>query len=369
MLIKKIFLSNIRNLKSQEIELGFNTIFLSGKNGQGKTSLLEAIFILSHLRSFRSSSLTDIINTKEKSAYVGAIMQSNLGEFKLEVAIQGKKRELLINSKKVSTVEIFCGQLKTVLFTPEDLEIIKGAPQVRRQFLDRVLAMLDPKVINLLSEYSKRLKFRNALLRNNDISGAELLVPKLSELNNLIVNMRIDLVNKLKTRTSEIYSRISGQEEEGFELIYQSSFIDEHTKCPYKINEIEALFKEEKKKEEVLGRTTIGCHRDELKIDFINKGSRMLSRLTSSQGQTRTKVLSIKLASAEIIHQNTGEWPIFLLDDVEAELDKERTANLRTEILNYKGQVFLTGTELVINDFNTLNTKEIRVHDGVLLDK
>ncbi len=321
MVIKKLFLSNIRNLKTQEIDLSSqsvnkpDTVFLSGKNGQGKTSLLEAIFILSHLRSFRSSSLTDVININESSAYVGALLQSNLGEFKLEVAIKGKARELLINSKKVSSVEKFCGQLKTVLFTPEDLEIVKGAPQIRRQFIDRVLAMLDPRAISLLTEYSKRLKFRNALLKINDHSGARLLLPKLAELNHLIVKKRLDLVNKLKQKISPIYARISGLEDEDFELVYQSSFVGLDNISPLEIDKIESLFIAEEKKESVLGRTTIGCHKDELKIEFINKGMRTLSRVTSSQGQTRTKVLSIKIASSQIIQENTpirGFFPFLL---------------------------------------------------------
>lgn len=358
MILKKLFVSNIRNLKPQEINLSQQTVFLIGKNGQGKTSVLEAIFVLSHLRTFRSNTLLDVINinpienseknsiAKNKEAFIKAVLETNLGELELAVSINGKKREFLLNGKRITSVEKFCGILKTVLFTPDDLEIIKGSPQIRRQFLDRVLVMLDPKDIILLNEYSKKLKIRNLLLKQKDFKAAKLFVNQLIQLNLEIVKKRVKLVNLLQAKIGDLYSRISGIEKENFHLIYQSTFLNETNDYLKSIEECQQLFFEQEQRENILGRTALGCHKDELKIEFHHNDLKTNSRITSSQGQIRTKILSFKLASAEIIHDITGKWPILLLDDVEAELDNDRSKNLREIIFSYQGQVFITGTAL-----------------------
>lgn len=353
MFIKELFVSNLRNLEQQNLVFNSPVNFLSGGNGQGKTSVLEAIFILSHLRSFRSSSLKDVISVLknkpdsilvgEKTAYIKVILELELGLVELEISLQGKNREILVNKKKVNSLDKFCGILKTVLFTPEDLEIVKGSPQIRRQFLDRVLAMFDPKNIILLNDYSKRHKFRNALLKSGDLNGSRMFIDQLIELNQEIVKRRLELVNLLKSKVGALYSEIAGDQEESFDLAYESAFLNNNTLLGF--DEIKDKFLSTEKRDIVLGRSSLGCHRDELKIDLINDGIRTLSRTTASQGQTRTKVLSFKLASAELIHTKTGEWPVLLLDDVEAELDQTRSDNLFNKISSYKGQVFITGTK------------------------
>ena len=211
MRLRSLFISNIRNLTAQNINLTSDVIYLEGKNGQGKTSVLEAIFLLSHVRSFRSQALSDIITiSKEKSnsSFIKGEVNTALGKIQLEFLIAGKKRELTINDKKTSKVDDFCGKLKTVLFTPEDLEIVKGAPLIRRQFLDRILVMLNPHDISLLNEYSKVLKFRNKLLKDKQLKQAVLLNEKLILLNLEIVQKRVSLVEKLKNKVKTLYFEI-----------------------------------------------------------------------------------------------------------------------------------------------------------------
>jgi len=375
-IIKKLFISNIRNLQPQEINTAHQTVFLLGKNGQGKTSVLEAVFLLSHLRSFRSTTLLDVINInpteelkksprlKNKEAFVRAILETNLGEVELAVSINGKKREFLLNGKKITSVEKFCGILKTVLFTPEDLEIVKGAPQIRRQFLDRILVMLDPKDIGILNDYSKKLKIRNHLLKQKDYKAANLFNNQLIQLNIEIVKKRVNLVNLLQLKIGDLYSEISGVENENFQLVYQSTFFNEVENDFRSLEECQQLFFEQEQRESILGRTALGCHKDELKIEFHHNDLRTNSRITSSQGQTRTKVLSFKLASAQIIHDITGKWPILLLDDVEAELDSDRSRNLRKRVFSYQGQVFITGTSLELDKNEKADYVEFVIEKG-----
>lgn len=383
MRIKKISFSNFRNLSQETLDLSYNNsdnqeiyknIFISGKNGQGKTSVLEAIFILSHVRTFRSSSLRDVISIKKsedkkdkgvnlnlKYAYVSGIIETELGEVELEISIEGKKRDLLINKKRVQSLDSFCGVLKTVLFTPEDVDIVKGAPQIRRQFLDRTLAMINPQYIALLSEYTKKIKFRNSLLKSGDLKGRNLFIEDIIRLNQKIVEKRQSIILDLKTKALNVYSKIVGNSEENFDLVYNSNFLKEGRILS--TEEIRADFEKIEEKEFLLGRTLLGNHRDELKIELIRKGVRSNSKTTASQGQVRSKILSFKLSSAEIINEKTRTWPVLLLDDVEAELDLDRRGNLRDLILNYPGQVFITGTE-----FSELNTARKKALNLVLTE-
>lgn len=379
MSIKRLTYSSFRNLapttilfESEESSTRYKDIFISGKNGQGKTSLLEAIFIISHVRSFRSSSLKDVISLKKQDhalssnsfAYVSAIVETELGEVELEVSIQGKKRELLKNKKKIQSLESFCGQLKSVLFTPEDLEIIKGAPQIRRQFLDRILVMNNPRDITLLNEYTKKVKFRNASLKAGDVKGSKIFLDDIIDLNIKIIEKRRALIEELRKKVVSFYSKIAGDTKENFDLVYNSSFLDKEEVLG--AEQIKKMFESIESKETAMGRTLLGNHKDELKIEFQKDGVRSQSKIISSQGQMRTKILSFKLASAEIIKEKTGYWPVLLLDDVEAELDQERRHNLRKIVMDYSGQVFLTGTEFINNDNNTSKTLHVSLEDGIL---
>ena len=373
MRLRSIYISNIRNLKAKKIDFSADAVFLAGKNGQGKTSVLEAIFMLSHVRSFRSTNLEDIIclNCKDpsnKEAYIRGEVETELGNLDLEISIKNKKRLLKVSDKKIDGIEHFCGRLKTVLFTPEDLEIVKGAPLIRRQFLDRIIVMLKPFDIKLLNEYSKILKFRNRLLKDKKGAEAKLLNERLINLNLEIIGKRQELVGLLKEKVKKYYSKISGLEStEEIDLNYKSGFIDSLGQI-LSLEKSQELFFDNQQKEIILGRTLLGCHKDELKIDFINKGNRSLSKAISSQGQVRTKVLSFKLASAEIIHQVTGEWPILLLDDVESELDIDRIQNLKEEVLGYNGQVFMTGTSFEKFEISNKNLQKYTLLDGEILE-
>ncbi len=354
--LERLSIFGIRNLSPVTLELSPGVSYIFGNNGQGKTSLLEAIFLLSHARSFRSATLKNVLCRSGKiesnqapinqalvnQATVEGNFKSDLGEISIGVKINGGKRELYINEKKSSSTESFIGNLKTVIFTPEDLEIVKGTPSIRRQFIDRVLVMVSSKYTKNITEYAKILKIRNKLLFEGSAKEAFLFNERLAYFNAEILKERLDFVSIISPYISKIYKSISNNEEEII-INYKSNFYKEGRS--FSEVEIFRIFEEEKSKDALRRRTSYGIHKDEFVIDFVSSFASGSSREISSQGQIRTKSLACKLASAEFIEIKTGQKPVLLLDDVEGELDEIRRFNLYKYLSGLANQVLITGTK------------------------
>jgi len=346
--LKRLEVSGLRNIDHLKCSFDPGLSIILGKNGQGKTSVLEAIFLLSHARSFRTSSIKEIVKYGSLSGepnFATAYIETNLGEFEILINIHKGKRELLVNQKRVTRAGDFCGLLKTVLFTPEDLELVKGSPVIRRQFLDRVLVMLEPNLMNTLGEYSKVIKTRNVLLQEGDIRKANIFNEPLITLNLLIAKKRKEFIDGISDKVKEIYKKIANNStDEEISLEYKSTFFRNNSIIS--IDEALRLFEENQTRDRKLGRTNLGTHKDELSLNFLSDFASGSSRIISSQGQARTIALCCKLASAEYIKLRTGEKPVLLLDDVDAELDEERRASLYNLLNKHEGQIFLTGTRM-----------------------
>lgn len=361
MQLRAIEIQNLRNINKISTEFPRGSIFIHGKNGQGKTSIVEAIFLLSHARSFRTSSIKDLVTMygtgsesgkkTNSEVHVRGIIENALGSFELGISIKQGKRELLVNGKKVQNAADFCGRLKTVLFTPEDLELVKGAPLLRRQFLDRILVMLEPSIMNDLGEYTKILKNRNTLLAAGDHRKAKIFDSLLLEKNYLLIHKRSELLKKISENARKIYTKVAGTQNEEMHLEYKSALVKEGKVVTKE--EAQKIFEASFERDLKTGRTNIGIHRDEIMVKFTSEFAHGLSRIVSSQGQIRCVSLCCKLASAEYIKEKTEEAPLLLLDDMDSELDEDRRNALFELIKAYEGQIFLTGTRAPLESEKT----------------
>lgn len=371
MYLRRLEIYNLRNIVSIDFELNPGLSIIVGNNGQGKTSILEAIFLLSHARSFRTSSLKEVVNHKaSESSFIKGTVEGLLGTFEIHISIVNGKRVLSVNQKNINNTADFCGLLKTVLFTPEDLELVKGGPVIRRQFIDRVLVMLEPSLIKDLTEYARLVKTRNRLLIEGDTDRARLFDNNLIEKNLTIAEKRNSVILKIKGRAAEFYDQISQINDETIDLSYRSSFTNSADKIISR-EEARKIFTDAISKDVLHKRTNVGIHRDEILIKFSSPFAKGSSRVISSQGQVRLISLCCKLASADLIKEYTGEHPLLLLDDVDAELDRVRAKRLYSILAKYPGQILLTGTEFP-NDMNesineNINLSTFKVDSGVLL--
>ncbi|HMO17715.1 MAG TPA: DNA replication/repair protein RecF [Oligoflexia bacterium] len=350
MYLKQLEICNIRNLKDISLSLSPGISVITGNNGEGKTSILESIFLLSHARSFRTSSLKEVVShISSDSSFVKGEVESSLGNIELSVSIEkknnpGGKRYFNVNNKNVRSASEFCGRLKTVLFTPEDLELVKGGPVIRRQFIDRVLVMLEPSFLIDLSEYTKIVKSRNRLLIDGDFKSAILFNEPLLVKNIKIAEKRLSLVLAITERVSDLYKEISGSQSEHISISYRSSFVEKGGEL-CSLEKAREIMSSSIQKDMAHKRTCVGIHRDDVPLSFKSAFTQGLSRVVSSQGQVRLIALCCKLASAELISARTGERPVLLLDDVDAELDQGRSLRLYSVLMKYPGQILLTGTE------------------------
>lgn len=358
MLIKSLEVFGLRNLEPQHLEFTENINLFLGENGQGKTSILEAIFLLSHAKSFRTPTLKNILREdySEKDGNVKAVVGTELGEITLEVKVRSSKRELFLNDKRVNGAEGFIGNLKTVLFTPDDLELVKGAPQVRRQFLDRTLVMIDRSYTKTLIDYTKVLKMRNSLLHSERFSEADIFLDQLIRLNLEISNKRVNLINDIREHIERSYLDISGSSDESLSLEYKSNF----SKVNFSETEFRELFLSNLERDRVNRRTSIGVHKDDIKINFKSHTADGLSRELSSQGQARTIALSFKLGAFYLIKSITKDSPVLLFDDFEGELDEGRSRAFYKTLKEINAQTFLTTTHDKLNVGSGVLVRKVR---------
>ena len=333
-------LRNFRNYENLSLKLKPGVHILLGENGAGKTNLLEALEIVSALRSHRTRNDADIIRKDEREAFVEAEYERYEVKSSVSVTLQRRRgRVMRIGSGKAAVSEII-GNIKTVLFSPDDLMLAKGAPSLRRSFIDREICQASRIYLDNLMRYNGVLKERNALLKrikeglsNSDI--LEIYDAELAKYASLIVKKRIETVKELSDTAAKTVSELSG-ERENFEIIYSQEFsetIDE--------KDFLKLLKENYNKDIQRGFTGIGPHIDDLTF----KMNGMSLKNFASQGQQRTAVLATKLSEVTFLKEQTDEYPILLLDDVLSELDENRRIKL-LDFVDKKGiTTFLTATD------------------------
>ena len=350
MYVEKIKLQNFRNYKQLELNLNKNINIIYGNNAQGKTNILESIFLCSFGKSFRTTKEKEMIKFDETNLVVEVFYQKKDRNGKIKIEI-GDKKQIYLNGIKIKKLSELLGNVNIVIFTPDDINILKDGPAGRRRFLDMMIGQLRPNYVYNLNMYLKTIEQRNNYLRqireeNKPEEMLEIWDEKLAEYAQIIFNYRNEFIKKIVNKINKIHSEIT-ENKETLEIEYISN-------CENKENYLK-LLKERRKLDIIKGFTTKGIHRDDFMI-YINEKE---VGTYGSQGQNRTVVLSLKLAELNVIYDEIGEYPILLLDDFMSELDIERRKNFLNNIKNT--QVILTGTEkidLPNLEYNLYNVKK-----------
>ena len=351
MWIKNIKLKNFRNYNYEQINLEKNINIFYGENAQGKTNIIEAIFLSSMGKSFRAKKDKEMIKLSENKAMIEILFNKKDRDGKIKIELQNKKN-VYLNGIKLKKLSELLGNINIVIFTPDDINILKGGPQNRRRFLDIMISQLKPNYMYNLNLYLKTLEQRNNYLRqikeyNKDENLLEIWDEKLAEYAFNIYNYRNEFINKIKNKIKNIHSEITNNKEE-IEIEYL-------TECESKEKYLK-LLKDRRKLDIIKGYTTKGIHRDDF-IIYINKKE---LNIYGSQGQHRTAILSLKLSELNIIYEETGEYPILLLDDFMSELDEKRREHFLKNIKNT--QIIITCTEKF--DIENNNILIYNVKDG-----
>lgn len=347
MQLNDLQLRNFRNY--QDLSLTFDkniTIFL-GENAQGKTNVLESIYVLAMTRSHRTNNEQELIAFDSDQAYLKGTLQKRNNQVPLEITLTKKGRKTKVNHIEQKKLSSYVGQMNVILFAPEDLSLVKGSPQVRRKFLDMEIGQIDPIYLYDLVQYQGVLKQRNQYLKQTagekkvDPVYLEILDEQLVSFGAKVLFARQRFVNRLEHWANALHQKIS-QNKEILTLHYVSSVPFEETA---EVATIQAAFleklKQSRDKERFRMSTQVGPHRDDL--SFAINGKEV--QTYGSQGQQRTTALSVKLAEIDLMKAETGEYPILLLDDVMSELDDSRQLHL-LETIEDKVQTFLTTTTL-----------------------
>ncbi len=364
MRVKSIRLINFRNYNSEKVYLNEKLNIFLGNNAQGKTSLLESIYIASIGRSYKSNRDRELINLSKNQAYIGVEVESDRGERFIEIKLDvDNPKRVKVNRIELDKVSEIIGNLNVVIFSPEDLKLIKEGPAERRNFLDIEISQIKPKYRHNISKYSRLLYQRNRLLKSayRDRKLLETIDSwdmQLAETGAEIIYERMEFVNSLSTISKDIHKNISGNQEE-LNIEYIPSFEIED----YDLKGLKSVF--EKKLKDSLnddvesGRTFYGPHKDDIEILVDNKPCRIFG----SQGQQRTSALSLRLAEVELIKNEIGEYPVILLDDVLSELDVNRRKKLIATFKNI--QTIITSTDdIVLEEFDQKEKSVFYINSG-----
>ncbi len=337
MYIKSLKLENFRNYDNLSVNFHPGVNILIGDNAQGKTNLIEAIYMMSFAKSFRTRKDREIISFDKSYAKIDAVIEDYEENQPFSMVIKPDSKYISYDGVKISKMTDLLQKVYVVVFSPEDLKLVKDSPDRRRKFIDRELSKISPLYYENLYNYKKVLKQRNAYLKEERIQTDILKIwdYKLAEYGAEVIKKRKDFIKKIEEVSRGIHSSITSGKE--------SLSVEYEANIKYSENLMEIFIEEiEKSLEKDLQQrsTSRGPHKDDLKI-CINE---IDTRQFGSQGQQRTAALSLKLAEIKLIKEMTGEDAILLLDDVLSELDKSRQIYLINSLSST--QIFITTTEI-----------------------
>jgi len=321
MYFKSIKLENFRNYNELSLDFDSKLNIITGKNAQGKTNLIESLFIMGLGRSFRTNKDTEMISFDKDHSKAKAIIDDDGREKEIEIIYSSEGKIIKVDGVKLQRNADLLENIYIVVFSPDDLRIVKDGPDSRRSFIDRELCQIKPIYYSDLGNYKKVLKQRNYLLKNkyNDESLFEVFNESLAEYGTRIIEERYRFTERISEISRSIHSDISGNTED-LRIGYDTFLKKGQTKEDYK-NALEKSFEHDLFR----GYTSVGPHKDDMSI-FVNN---IDIRSFGSQGQQRSASLSLKLAEIDLIKQETGKNAVLLLDDVLSELDISRQKYLR----------------------------------------
>lgn len=340
--IKNIKLSGFRNLKEQSVDLHDGLNLLIGENGQGKTNFLEAIYLLATLRSFRSTSVKDVIRFEQEQADVSGQVETGETPVELRVQLKGAVRRLWVGQRSIRAAKDFLGQLKVVAFTPDDLAMIKGGPALRRKFMDRAVFLFDSQHLIRIRDFNQALKSRNRLLKDGQRNGLqEEVIDSFSQTMAIsgseVSRSRMEVISKVGKRAEEIVSGMINEAGEVSISFEPGWSIGEEASSGELLRQLRAGLKQDIRR----GQTSLGPQQDDFDVDLDGSSARKFA----SQGQQRMMAIALLLAVVQEVVANGGERPVILLDDVSSELDTGRRKMLFERVGELGGQVLITTTD------------------------
>ncbi|MBD5445612.1 MAG: DNA replication/repair protein RecF [Lachnospiraceae bacterium] len=360
MIIKSLELANYRNYDFLDINFSNGTNILYGDNAQGKTNILEAIYLSSTTKSHKGTKDRDIINFDKEEAHIRTLLEKDGMDNRVDMHLRkNKSKGIAINGQKIKKAAELLGLLNVVFFSPEDLGIVKNGPSERRRFIDMELCQLDSFYLYNLNHYNKIVNQRNKLLKDMYFK------PELKDTLNIwdsqlvsfgskIIERRKIFVEQLNDIIYEIHRKLSGDKEE-LVISYEPDILIENYEHSLIVN---------KEKDIKLKQTTVGPHRD----DFSFMAGNIDIRKFGSQGQQRTAALSLKLSEIELVKKITKDNPVLLLDDVLSELDSNRQNYLLNTIGDIQTIITCTGLDEFVNNRFEIN-KVFKVENGKVTDK
>lgn len=337
MKVTGISLQHYRNIELARLQFDpARPTFFVGANGQGKSNLLEALGMVTAIRSFRTHELAPLIQRKRRSASLFyQLLDEQEQESEVEISISARKRSIKLDGTGVSRMVDYVGLFPSVVFSADDTQLIKSGPQVRRRFFDLLLSVVDSDYLISLQSYHRALKERNNALKVKMNRSVVMAYDRVIARHGLmIISRRNDWSANFTPLFEENYRKIVAGEETG-EIIYLPS-IEVDTEEAF-VEKLESTYE----RDSVLGSTTSGPHRD----DFQFKVSGMGAKTHGSEGQQRSVVLALKLAQIEFIKRIVRRKPIVLLDDILGELDEDRKERF-WQVFNHQCQVFASGTSI-----------------------
>ena len=360
MWLKNLSIKQFRNYHNIEVDFNPKLNVFVGRNAQGKTNLLESIYFLALTRSHRTKTDKNLIQFEEEQLQVSGLLQKKTATIPLEIDLTQKGRITKVNHLKQARLSDYIGHMNVVLFAPEDLQLVKGAPAIRRKFIDMELGQIKPIYLSDLSSYNHILKQRNTYLKttqNIDETFLSVLDDQLVEYGCRVMIHRADFIQKMDFFGQKKHFDISDQLEK-LSIRYQPSvnFVDKKQLA----DSFYRALQKSRSRDLFKKNTGVGPHRDDM-IFLING----IEASFGSQGQHRSLVLSIKLAEVELMESITKESPILLLDDVMSELDNNRQLKL-LETISHNIQTFITTTSLDHLQNLPDNLSVFTVNDGQL---
>lgn len=340
MKVNKFSCRDFRNIKDCEIFPHSGTNVIYGQNAQGKTNLIEGIWLFCGAKSFRSRHDQELVAFEKEGAYLGLEFEAFSRLQQAEIIIDDR-RNATLNGVKLKGAGELCGNFCAVVFSPAHLSLIKDGPAVRRRMIDTAIGQLYPSYVAALRGYTRAMEQRNAALRDAKYSSyvydmLENFEERMAHFGGEIVRHRKEYMDIIAKDISGIYSEISGNRE-NLSLEYDTSISS--TGAKEAAEELFGLLKNSRKEDIISGTTSIGPHRED--ISFLLDGR--AARSFGSQGQQRSCVLALKLAEAAVIKNTTGENPVILFDDVMSELDEGRQESILNRFSDM--QVFVTCCE------------------------
>lgn len=354
MLLRSLYVQHFRNYKEAQVE--FNPAFnlICGPNAKGKTSLLEAIHYFMLGRSFRTSQQNDLIQHQKESFFLQTYFTKHHVDQQLRIGYEQRERRIIYNSTSIPSVSGLIGILQGVVITPEDINLVKGSPQLRRQYLDVQIAQVDPLYVHHLSRYSRAMRHRNHLLRVRQLATLDSWEQEMSHSAAYLVTQRRKAVQDLQRTSQEFYSSLSG-ESEVLALAYKGSAPEEANHSEL-CRHFQSLFHKNRERELKLGYTLGGPQKDDLSITIGGLDVRHYA----SVGQQHSCVAALHFAEWQRLRDLSGETPLLMVDDVAIGLDPQRKARL-LQLLAHAGQVFLTTTDETLLDSLCVERKVIQL--------